>query len=37
VRTVRELLQNDLARNMGALGAVSLKALTRAMARRYDR
>jgi isopentenyl diphosphate isomerase/L-lactate dehydrogenase-like FMN-dependent dehydrogenase len=33
VRTVLELLQNDLARNMGALGAVNLKALTRAMVR----
>jgi isopentenyl diphosphate isomerase/L-lactate dehydrogenase-like FMN-dependent dehydrogenase len=37
VRTVIELLQNDLARNMGALGAVNLKALTRAMVRVHRR
>jgi len=37
VRTVLELLQNDLARNMGALGAVNLNALTRAMVRVHRR
>ena len=37
VRTVLELLQNDLARNMGALGAVNLKMLTRAMVRVHRR
>jgi isopentenyl diphosphate isomerase/L-lactate dehydrogenase-like FMN-dependent dehydrogenase len=37
VRTLLELLQNDLARNMGALGAVNLKALTRAMVRVHRR
>jgi len=37
VRTVLELLQNDLARNLGALGAVNLKALTRAMVRVHRR
>ena len=37
VRTVIELLQNDLARNMGALGAVNLQALTRAMVRVHRR
>jgi 4-hydroxymandelate oxidase len=37
VRTVLELLQNDLARNMGALGAVNLQALTRAMVRVHRR
>jgi len=37
VRTVLELLQNDLARNMGALGAVNLGALTRAMVRVHKR
>ena len=37
VRTVLELLQNDLARNMGALGAVNLNMLTRAMVRAHRR
>jgi len=37
VRTVLALLQNDLARNLGALGAVNLKALTRAMVRVHKR
>jgi 4-hydroxymandelate oxidase len=37
VRTLLELLQNDLARNMGALGAVNLKMLTRAMVRVHRR
>jgi hypothetical protein len=31
------LLQNDLARNMGALGAVNLQTLTRAMVRVHRR
>jgi isopentenyl diphosphate isomerase/L-lactate dehydrogenase-like FMN-dependent dehydrogenase len=33
VQAVVEMLQSDLGRNMGALGAPSLKALTRNMVR----
>jgi len=37
VQTVLELLQNDLARNMGALGAPNLAKLTREMIRIHRR
>jgi isopentenyl diphosphate isomerase/L-lactate dehydrogenase-like FMN-dependent dehydrogenase len=37
VQTVLELLQNDLARNMGALGALNLAKLTREMIRIHRR
>jgi 4-hydroxymandelate oxidase len=37
VQTVIEILQTDLARNMGALGAPTLKDLTRAMVKIHQR
>jgi 4-hydroxymandelate oxidase len=37
VQTVIEILQTDLARNMGALGAPTLKDLTRAMVKVHQR
>jgi 4-hydroxymandelate oxidase len=37
VQAVIEILQSDIARNMGALGAPTLKALTRAMVKIHQR
>lgn len=37
VQTVIQLLQSDLARNMGALGAPNIKSLTRSMVRLHRR
>jgi isopentenyl diphosphate isomerase/L-lactate dehydrogenase-like FMN-dependent dehydrogenase len=37
VQTVIEILQTDVARNMGALGAPTLKDLTRAMVKIHQR